>query len=318
MSFRLTHHIDDAFEIHHGDVQLARYVYRPRDPRLEAPKPYLHPIRTLAGHMVTSYRPHDHVWHKGIAVTCAYVDDQNFWGGPTFEADQGYEQQDNCGTQAHEGLEAVEVDNDRVRLVQRLGWVTAGGDRWLEERRELSVGSAAADHYAIDLATSLRNVCGRPLSFGSPTTHGRPQAGYGGVFWRGPRSFTGGRVLAAGDLEGAEAIMGARAAWLAYVGRHDGVDATSTLLFVDHPENVRHPTTWFVRDAPFPAASFAFMFHEEFELPAARTLSLRYRIVVADGAWSRERIQDYLAAHPTADPPLRKATADRLTPATHR
>ena len=48
------------------------------------PKPYLHPVRTLAGELVTAFRPHDHVWHKGIAWSLPHVGEHNFWGGPTF------------------------------------------------------------------------------------------------------------------------------------------------------------------------------------------------------------------------------------------
>ena len=46
--------------------------------------------------------------------------------------------------------------------------------------------------------------------------------------------------------------MGQPASWLAYTGKHDGVTAAqvtndSTLIFVDHPDNLRYPNKWFVR-----------------------------------------------------------------------
>src|SRR5438876_12112493 len=93
-----------ALVITYGDTEVATYVYRPHAPATEAPKPYLHPLRTLTGGPVTNYRPHDHRWHKGLQFTWSHVSGQNFWGGPTFEADapgNGYVWRDNLGRIEH-------------------------------------------------------------------------------------------------------------------------------------------------------------------------------------------------------------------------
>ena len=68
-----------------------------------------------------------------------------------------------------------------------------------------------AGYWALDFTTSLRNVRGETLHIGSPTTEGRPLAGYGGLFWRGPRSLDNGEVITATGHEGAEAIRASRA-----------------------------------------------------------------------------------------------------------
>lgn len=69
-------------------------------------------------------------------------------------------------------------------------------------------------------------------SFGSPATLGLPGSGYAGLWWRGPRSFTGGTVLTPGGVADPTEIRGQTAPWLAFVGDHDGVDRKSTLVFV--------------------------------------------------------------------------------------
>ena len=79
---RIVHAADQHVEVLWGELPLARYVYRPDVPQLESPKPYLHPVRTLAGDVVTAYRPPDHVWHKGIQFALPHVGTENFWGGP--------------------------------------------------------------------------------------------------------------------------------------------------------------------------------------------------------------------------------------------
>ena len=182
------------------------------------------------------------------------------------------------------------------------------GQPWLDEIRSLHVTDVdeAGSWWALDFATTLRSVAPQPLVFGSPTTHGRAGAGYGGLFWRGPRSFMNGEILAAGGLHG-PAVMGQPAPWLAYVGRHDGTDGPtaaaspsvshSTMLFVDRPDSFRFPTKWFVRQEPYGCASFAVTFDQEHTLLPGESFSLRHRIVVADGALTLPQI-DAVANRP--------------------
>src|SRR5262249_2784383 len=149
-------------------------------------------------------------------------------------------------------------------------------------------------YWSLDLSFCLLNVAQHPLVFGSPTTEGRPDAGYGSLFWRGPRSFLYGKILAADGLEGSE-IMGKASPWLAFSGRHDGNAEASTLLFLDLPSNPRYPTRWFVRNDPYACVSYSFMFDEEYSLQPGEKLTLDYRLVIGNGEWSRSQIEDYLA-----------------------
>jgi hypothetical protein len=301
----LVHTIGRHVDGYYGHVRLFRYVYRPETAPVESPKPYLHPVRTLAGHTITLFRPHDHVWHKGIAMTWAQLSGQNFWGGPTYVRGQGYVQLPNNGRIEHQGwitLDAAPRQGEgggerparHMVLEERLAWITAQGETWLAERRRMTVPEIVPElgYWTLEFDLTLENTRGQALVFGSPTTEGRPMAGYGGLFWRGPRSFTGGTILAAGGRAGPE-VMGQAAPWLAFVGRHDGSGTTSTLVFLDTPGNPRYPTKWFVRTTPYACASFAFAFDDELVLPPGEALRLRYRLLIADGAWSPERIETY-------------------------
>src|SRR5205823_3199677 len=146
----------------------------------------------------------------------------------------------------------------------------------------------------------LVNVSGGALEFGSPTTEGRPAAGYGGLFWRGPRSFLHGRIQAGGGLEGPE-VMGRCAPWLAFTGRHDGTLNSSTVVLVDDPANPRHPTQWFVREDPYACAGTAFMFDRPYGLEAGGRLRQRYRVVVAGGELEPPRIEERVARYASPD-----------------
>jgi hypothetical protein len=272
----------------HDGVELCRYVYRPPEPAVESPRPYFHPVRTLTGDVVSIYRPHDHVWHKGISWSLPHVGSQNFWGGPTFVRDRGYVQLDNNGTQAHRSLSL-----DGGAVTQELDWLAADGSRWFSEVRRLRL-SLVDGGWALVFATEMTNVSESAIPIGSPTTAGRPNAGYGGLVWRGPRSFTDGEVLLPTGTGGDE-LMGSRAPWLAYRGRHDGHGRSSTLVFVDAPGNSGHPVMWFVRATPFACVCPAPFFGAEVVVGAGSTLRLAYAVVVADGTPQPEKLVSQVA-----------------------
>jgi hypothetical protein len=273
---------DSALTAAWDGAELFRYTYRPAGPQLESPRPYFHPVRTLRGDEVSLYRPHDHVWHKGIALSLPHVGPENFWGGPTFRHGS-YVQLPNDGAMRHQGFDRAAGKGDVVQVAERLGWVTQAGATVITERRRIAATAwpqDAAWHLAFE--TTLTNSSGADTVFGSPTTEGRPNAGYGGLFWRGPRSFTGGRVMMP-DAAGGDDLMGARGPWLAFAGRHDGHGRWSTLVFCDSPENFSFPSQWFVRSTPFACVCPAPFFDATYTLAAGTSLTLRYDVAVADG-----------------------------------
>ncbi len=285
-------------------VELFSYVYRP-EAAFEAPKPYLHPLRTLTGQVVTDYRPNDHRWHKGLQLTASHLSGQNLWGGNTYVHGEGYlPLPERVGSMAHVAFDELTAQDGGLVIAERLTWHPHDGELWAEERRRIEVRNVdpAAGTWALVWSTAVTNRRSEPLRFGSPTTHGREMAGYTGLFWRGPRAFRGGRVLAP-HAEGPE-LMGQQAPWLAYCGEHDGADGHATLVFEHAPENAHagdggtHPAHWFVRNDPFAAVAPSPAFFDELELEPGDTLSRRYRVTIAAQAWERDEITAYLAEHP--------------------
>lgn len=277
-------------------VELLRYVYR-AEGAWEAPKPYIHPLRTLSGQVVTGYRPNDHRWHKGLQMTASHLSGANLWGGNSYVHGEGYRAlPERVGSMAHAGFDEVSVHDGGARFAERLTWHPRSGELWAEETRRIEVHDvdAVTGSWALTWSSAVTNRRGEPLRFGSPTTHGRPDAGYTGLFWRGPRAFRDGRIIGP-DGEGPD-LMGRQAPWLAYGGEYDEADGHATLVFVHSPENDHsgaggaHPAHWFVRDSPYAAVAPSFAFHQELVLDPGATLTRRYRVLVADGAWDRERI----------------------------
>lgn len=287
-------------------VDLFTYVYRPADVPYESPRPYLHPLRTRSGAVVSEYRPWDHVWHKGIAWSLPHVGPWNFWGGPNYvHAEGGYVDLHNDGSMEHEQFTAL----GPCGFVEDLAWRTppaddgTPGDVVVREERtvQVVVPDDDATSWVLTFRSVMTNVSDRPLDLGSPTTNGRENAGYGGLFWRGPRSFTGGQVLVAGDdgsaaPADAEDVRGVRAPWLGFVGRHDGAapgpeggSRESTVLMVDPGTNPGGVPQWFVRSVPFACLCPAPFFSEEVGFAPGQTLTFEYGVVVADGASDGDR-----------------------------
>jgi hypothetical protein len=300
-SLRVIHVHDESVSVEHDGIRLLRYVYRPEGDAREAPKPYIHPLRTLAGDIVTGYRPHDHRWHKGLQLTGSHVSGENFWGGGTYVHERGgYTDLDNVGSIRSQDLEVATAPDGSVHLAERLVWLNSRGVPWVSEQREIAVCDVDADAgcWVLDWRSSLTGLRAEPLRFGSPTTHGRPNAGYSGLFWRGPRDFAGGTVLGPEGTAGVggASMMGKQACWLAFCGTHDEVDRSSTLVFVPERDAPGTPPThWFVRTGDHPMVNPSWAFYDEFELAAGAVLIRGYRLIVASGAWGQGQIDRYVA-----------------------
>ncbi len=298
MALKLIHTHNDNIQLYYDGVQLFTYVYQPQVAAVEAPRPYFHPMRTLAGDVVTNFRPNDHRWHHGLSMTFAYLSGDNFWGGNSYVRDQGYTLLDNLGQQQHREWEAITCEPDHAYFRHQIAWVSSKDEIWIDESRTHEV-TFADDYWVLTMRLALHNVRGQALEFGSPATEGRPGVSYGGLFWRGARDLTGGTITIADGPQTNDddmAVMGQSGSWLSFVGLHDVVDHHSTVLLIDHPDNPRYPNPWFARTTSNVGASFAFIFDEIYTLEADAVLNLNYQIVFANGAWDREQCAQFAAA----------------------
>ena len=300
-SFDLRHDVDREVTVSVADVDLMRYVYRPGETQYESPKPYVHPIRTLGGRLVTVFRPWDHVWHKGISLALPVVGADNFWGGPSYRHDAGgYVDLPNNGSQEHERMTEVSRRDGVVVIRHELVWRRqphtpgAVGESAFTETRVLTASPmpdavSDPDAWMLGWRTRLTNVSGEPIAMGSPTTEGRENAGYGGLFWRGPRSFSGGDVIGSDGASG-EQVRGTRGVWAGFSGRHDGENGASTVVLVDRTTPQGFDTKWFARSEPFACLNPAPFFDRVRVVEPGETIALRHAAVIADGASDASRM----------------------------
>lgn len=151
-------------------TELFRYVFRPRDAQEKSPRPYLHPVRTLAGDTVSLYRPDDRVWHKGTALSLP-----------------------NVGSMVHGSFDTAEVKDDVVTLGERLTWVPE--DRTyaiiIEHRRLAAVAWPSDQAWGLAFESSLTNVSEEDIVLGSPAAEGAPDDGDEALGKGGPWPFVG-------------------------------------------------------------------------------------------------------------------------------
>ncbi len=268
----------DAAVLHAGGVPVARYVWRPDLPVTDSPRPYLHPVRTLAGTPVTEFRPDDHVHHLGASVAVGDVGGANFWGGRTYVTGQGPTWLDNHGEQRHTGF----ARQSGSGFVETLDWLGPDGRTLVREQRTVEARPAGPGGWALDVTFVLTNVTGRSFTIQSSATKGRAGAGYGGFFWRAPKAPDQPRVFTA-DAEGEDAVHGSTARWLALAGRSP-TGQPWTLAFVQ-PDDA---DPWFVRVVEYPGVGPALAWDRP--LPVDTAVTRRVVTLVLDGHPGRNEL----------------------------
>jgi hypothetical protein len=236
-----------------------------------SPRPYLHPVRTLGGTVVTDVRPADHPWHLGFSVAVQDVAGWNFWGGRTYVPGEGYVWRRDHSRIEHAGFEQC----GDAGFIQRLRWVSPHGELLLAERREVTARLAGRG-WELRLVTELANAAVRPLRLGSPATNGRAGAGYGGLFWRLPPARAPRVHTAAAD--GERGVHDRAARWLAWT---DPAAGFSLVFSGTSPETRADP--WFVRVAEYPGVGSQLAAREPLTLPPGGAVTRGLRTLLVDG-----------------------------------
>ncbi len=255
---------------------LFRYVFAPTTPANESRRPYAHPVYSLAGDPLTNFRPHDHPWHHALSLTVTSVGGVNFWGGPSYRAEDGYVWRDDHGEQRHEAWRELAAE----RLVEELGWIEAGTGRALLRERRTLEPRLAPGGWALGWTSELTNVTGGALALDNYHSRGGLAGShYTGLQFRGARDLLDepgdplAAVVAADGRAGETAVHGAAAAWMEWSCRHDTSLRRTRIRF----EGTGAPPCWFVR-AKNPLAAFAFHREHPVTLPPGAALRLEHRL----------------------------------------
>jgi LacI family transcriptional regulator len=269
---------------------LARYEPGDRMPRVHAPRPHLHPVRTLTGIALTEASPRDHRHHYGLSLAIADVNGTSHWGGRTFIRDEGPTLLQNHGRQVSSavyvaGVSAADLsdtsssatssDEEASWLVGEVRWYDHRGAAQLREDRTMGgVLLPEADAWALHWHSRLHADKGA-LKLESPATNGRPGAGYGGLFWRLPRAEE--TIVLTDSGRGEDNAHGSRSPWLAFAQRR--ADVWTTLVLTQGTGAAR---PWFVRASDYLGAGPALAWDQPLTVAAGDTLDLDLTAVLVD------------------------------------
>ena len=278
----------------------------------DVPRPFVHPVRTPAGRVVSVEAPDDHPWQHALWFTIKFVNGENFW-----------EEYGEFGTlRQAEPPEVRAAADGTVTGVSRIAWVRPDGVTVVADEVLALTHRPMADQpdaHVIDWDVRFTPSVAVELDRTPYTTWG----GYGGLTLRGRPDWHDTRLLLAtsGDEpgDGLEQVLGDRAGWCALDGPlsdEDGEHDVGVVL-LDHPSNPGHPVPWYAStrqpaygiDGWTNFLNAAFLWDGPLTLAAGEELRLRYRFVVHDGRWDRDRIEATAAAwttwcddHPETDP----------------
>ena len=240
------------------------------------PRPYLHPVRTLGGVVVSATHPADHDWHTGLGMAVPDVNGTNFWGGGTYLPDHGYELLDDHGT-----VTGAPVQPEPAGFSQQLDWVGRSGRRDLAERRTVHWTALTPSMWRLSFVSSF--TADHEVTLQSPGSKGRVGGGYGGFFWRLP---------ACEDVEvftetarGEQAVHGTVAPWLAWSADFAAgprISGPATIV-VRSADAAQQDEPWFVRVSTYPGLGSALAWERPLVLEGGGALERRFDVLVADG-----------------------------------
>jgi hypothetical protein len=290
-------------EEHHRSTAIGEWTYRWR----EVPRPFVHPVTTPSGHVLSTDSPADHPWHHALWFTIKFVNGENFW-----------EEYDDFGLLVQDSPPSVTLSDDgSTRAVSHLEWHRPSGDSVsddgvvLREVRVMEQQRLSADASSMDWDIRLTPLVDVTLDRTPFTTWG----GYGGLTLRGSPDWHD-SVLRLPDGAERARVLGERAPWCALDGAiglaraPQGVqvaDPEVGMVMLDHPGNPKHPTPWYAstRADTYGAQSWAnfvnaaFLWDGPIRLPAGDELRLRHRFIAHDGRWSLGRIDEAWCAWTT-------------------
>jgi hypothetical protein len=264
----------------------------------DVPKPYCYPLIGPGEVPVTRHYPqkdipgeeHDHPHHHSFWFGFGDLNGHDFWREIT-----------NTGRIVHDGFLELRSSKKLGVIRSRNKWIAANGEIICTDERTLRFHNSGNHERIIDFEITLRPVAG-DLRFGE-TKEGMVAVRVAESMrlvkpaLKNEKPLAGnGHILNSAGVRDADA-WGKRAQWVDYYGPVDG-KIVGVAIF-DHPTNFRHPPRWHARDYGLLAAN-PFGGHEydssepkgsgAFTLPAGKSLTFRYRLLLHEGDDKQGRV----------------------------
>jgi len=270
-------------------------------------KPILYPVRTLTGTEITRGFPlrpregerNDHIHQVGIWFNYGNVNGYDFWGnGSTGKKSE------NGGVIKHLDIVKKQDGNGEGVLETNESWQDPTGKELLKESTEFHF-IAGDRYYCIDRITRL-TALEQDVSFSDtkegmyairvarqlelPSDENTPlldASGNPGNIKASSNTGVTGNYRSSEGITG-DAVWGTRAKWMDLYGTIGNENIS--IIICDHPKNPSFPTYWHARGyglfSANPLGAKDFTNGKEiagFSIPAKKSVTFRYRIVITSG-----------------------------------
>jgi hypothetical protein len=253
--------------------------------------PYFHPLSLTDGTELTSLRPADHPWHRALWFSWKYINGLNYWdpelpAGQTEVIDVKTELRTDYSAQIKMSISYHPGHKPAVLTERRTLTVSAPDENGCYHIDWLSIFAAGANDVILD-RTGLPGE-----------ENGKSYGGYAGLSLRmAPHTKNWQFLSSEGPLK--PESLGTKARWVDFSG-YTAKDMLAGIAVFDHPDNPRHPSSWWL-SASMPYWSPAVIFHKPYTLPAGKTLTLRYRILIHRGRADKDILESEWKAFLASD-----------------
>jgi len=242
-------------------------------------KPYLHPLRSASGKIVTRMYPmeivegesRDHPHHQGLWFTHGNVNGVDYWARTKEKGEVRLKKVVDLKSGKKSGS-----------ITAQFEWINPKGEAVLREDRTMKFYSHPTLRY-FDVDLKLTAI--------QKAVFGDTKEGTFAIRLAEPlieKNGTGKMVNAEG-AEGEKNVWGKRSPWVDYAGELQGEKLGIAIL--DHPSNPKHPTFWHARAYGLFAANI-FGEHDFYgdkqrdgsvTLEPGQSLRFRYRVIIHPG-----------------------------------
>ena len=255
------------------------------DPKKD--KPYIHPLATIDGSVLTWNRPADHVWHRALWFSWKKINGLNYW-------------EENRKTGLSRGR--TEIKSTKVTLAKDfsakveivLSYHPPDKPEVMSEKRTIMFSAPTADGlYRIDWSAVFTAVGDDVLLDRTPLKdekNGRSWGGYAGISIRMAKETRGWSITDSKGRKDMKIHGQPEAVWVDASGKTTSGKDAGVAIF-DHPKNTRHPSPWYIAKG-MPYFSPALLYNKSLTLKKDQKLNLKYRIIVHPGLGDKKMLDN--------------------------
>jgi hypothetical protein len=229
--------------------------------------PYFYPLTgPVSGLSLTTESGSSYPHHRSLLFACDRVNGANYWQGDV-----------PAGQIVSKGPTLGTCTPDSAEILDQCEWHKPGEPVVMRDTRAFKISVAGPRLRMIDARITWTAVTNVTVL---KTNHSL-------FALRAARDITpwgGGTLVNANGQQGEKATFGQAAAWCAYYGKREGNPSlVEGIALLDHPKNPWSPCKWFTRDYGFISPTPMNFVDKSWELPAGKSVALRYRVLLFAG-----------------------------------